>query len=78
TWIPTDEINSVRYPDYHRLDISFNSRYNFEKWNLRIFLSIENLYNRKNIAVYQYNSDGTVDKVYQYTLFPVAGVELEF
>ncbi|MCU7493571.1 MAG: TonB-dependent receptor [Ignavibacteria bacterium] len=78
TWIPTDEINSVRYPDYHRLDISFNSRYNFEKWNLRIFLSIENLYNRKNIAVYQYNSDGTVDEVYQYTLFPVAGVELEF
>ncbi|MCU7494852.1 MAG: TonB-dependent receptor [Ignavibacteria bacterium] len=78
TWIPTDEINSVRYPDYHRLDISFNSRYNFEKWNLLLFLSIENLYNRKNIATYQYNSDGTVDNVYQYTLFPVAGVELEF
>ncbi|MGE5429434.1 MAG: TonB-dependent receptor [Syntrophomonadaceae bacterium] len=78
TWIPTDEMNSVRYPDYHRLDISFNSRYNFEKWNLLIFLSVENLYNRKNIAVYQYNSDGTVEEVYQYSLFPVAGVELEF
>ena len=78
TWVPTDELNSVRYPDYHRLDLSINSRYNFQKWNLLIFLSVENIYNRKNIALYQYNSDGTVDTIYQFSLFPVAGIELEF
>jgi hypothetical protein len=78
TWISSDEINSARYPDYHRLDIAFNSRYNFAGWNLSIFLSVENIYNRKNIAMYQYNSDGTVENVYQFSLFPVAGIEVQF
>jgi hypothetical protein len=77
-WVPTDNINSVRYPDYHRLDIAFSSRFNFTKWNLVIFLSVQNIYNRKNIAYYQYNSDGSVDNVYQFSLLPVAGIELEF
>lgn len=58
-WVEADEINSAHYPDYHRLDIALNSRYNFEKWSLSVYLSIQNLYNRKNIAGYQYNSDGT-------------------
>ncbi|MGE5683186.1 MAG: TonB-dependent receptor [Bacillota bacterium] len=78
TWVPSDEYNSKRYDDYHRLDIAFSSRFNFQGWNISVFLSVENLYNRKNIAGYQYNSDGTVDMVYQFSLFPVAGIELEF
>lgn len=77
-WVPTDEINSARYPDYHRLDLAFSSRYNFNGWNLSVFLSIQNLYNRKNIAAYQYNSDGTIDTVYQFSILPVGGIELEF
>jgi hypothetical protein len=78
TWISSDNINSARYPDYHRLDIAFNSRYNFKSWSLSIFLSVENIYNRKNVAAYQYHSDGTIDNVYQYSLFPVGGVEIQF
>lgn len=78
TWTASDQINSERYPAYHRLDIAFNSRYNFENWNLVIFLSIQNLYNRKNIAGYQYKSDGTIDKVYQFSFLPVLGLEVEF
>lgn len=77
-WVPTADINGNRYPDYHRLDLAFNSRFNFEKWNLVVFLSIQNLYNQKNIAFYIYNSDGTTDNVYQFSILPVAGVEIEF
>jgi len=77
-WAEVDEINSARYPDYHRLDIAFNSRYNFEKWSLGVYLSVQNLYNRKNIASYQYNSDGTRDNVYQFSLLPVGGIEVNF
>jgi hypothetical protein len=77
-WVENDEINSARYPDYHRLDIALNSRYNFEKWSLSVYLSIQNLYNRKNIAGYQYNSDGTRDNIYQFSLLPVAGIEVNF
>ena len=77
-WVSADEINSKRYPDYHRFDIAFNSRYNFADWSLSIFLSIENIYNRKNVARYRYNSDGTREDVYQFSLFPVAGMEIQF
>ena len=78
TWKSVNEINSARYPDYHRLDLAFNSRYNFEKWSITIFLSIQNIYNRKNIAAYDYNSDGTIDNVYQFSFLPVVGIDVRF
>lgn len=78
SWSASEEINKSRYPAYHRLDLGFSSRYNYDTWNLVVTLSIQNLYNRQNIAGYQYNSDGTVDKVYQFSLLPVLGLELEF
>lgn len=78
SWVATDDINGSRYPAYHRLDLGFSSRYNFESWNLVITLSIQNLYNRQNIAGYQYNSDGTIDKIYQFSILPVLGAEIEF
>ncbi|MHC1737434.1 MAG: carboxypeptidase-like regulatory domain-containing protein [Ignavibacteriaceae bacterium] len=78
TWVATDRILSERYPDYHRLDLGFNSRYNFSSWSLSLFLSIQNLYNRKNIAFYQYNSDGTIDNVYQFSIMPIGGIEIQF
>ena len=77
-WQSTGNINSQRFPDYHRLDFAFNSRFNFDTWNLVINLSFQNVYNRKNIARYQYNSDGTVDKVYQFSILPVLGLDVEF
>ncbi|MCF8241366.1 MAG: TonB-dependent receptor [Melioribacteraceae bacterium] len=78
SWFDSNEINGERYPDYHRLDLGFSSRYNFSNWNLVVTLSIQNLYNRQNIAAYQYNSDGTIDNLYQFSLLPVLGVEVEF
>lgn len=77
-WVPTDEINSARYPDYQRLDVALSSRFNFNKWNLVMYLSVQNVLNRKNIAYYQHNSDGTVETVYQFALLPVVGMEVEF
>lgn len=78
SWKTTDNVNGARYPDYHRLDIAFNSRYNFSSWSLNLYLSVSNVAGRKNIAGYRYNSDGTVDEVEQFSLFPVAGVEINF
>jgi hypothetical protein len=77
-WVPTNDINGARFPDYHRLDLAFNSRYNFSSWTLSIFLSLQNIYNRKNIAFYQYVSDGSVENVYQFSFLPVAGIEILF
>lgn len=77
-WQANENINGMRYPDYHRLDFGFNSRFNFSTWNLVINLSFQNIYNRKNIANYQYNSDGTIDNVYQFSILPVLGLDIEF
>jgi len=78
SWILSDQINGERFDDYHRLDIAFNSRFNFNDMNLVVTLSIQNVYNRKNVTTFQYNSDGTIDNVYQFSLIPIAGIELEF
>ncbi len=77
-WQSSGNVNGMRYPDYHRLDFAFNSRFNFDTWNLVINLSFQNVYNRKNIAMYQYNSDGTVDTIYQFSILPVLGLDVEF
>jgi hypothetical protein len=78
TWVPSDNVNSARYPAYHRLDIAFSSRFNFNNWAISVFLSLQNIYNRKNIAYYQYISDGTIENVYQFSFLPVAGIEVLF
>ncbi len=78
TWIPSDEVNSARYPAYHRLDIAFSSRFNLNNWAISVFLSLQNIYNRKNVAYYQYISDGTIEDVHQFSFLPVAGVEVLF
>jgi carboxypeptidase-like protein/TonB-dependent receptor-like protein len=77
-WKKSEEINGSRFTDYHRLDFGFNSRFNFNTWNLVIMLSFQNIYNRKNIANYQYNSDGTIDNVYQFSVMPILGLDIEF
>jgi len=78
SWEDSEDINGQRFPDYHRLDLGFSSRYNFDNWNLVVTLSIQNLYNRQNIAGYEYNSDGTIDDIYHFSLLPVLGLEVEF
>lgn len=78
-WIDqSDQENSARYPDYHRLDVQWISRYHMTGWNLVIFIAVQNAYNRDNIASYEYVSDGTIQTVHQYAFFPVGGVSVEF
>lgn len=43
------DINSFRLPDYHRLDISVNYKFNLGKVEAEAGLSIFNLYDRKNV-----------------------------
>ena len=77
-WKASDQINSVRYPDYSRLDIQWISRFYMQNWNINVYISLMNLFNTKNVFYYEYRSDGTREAVYQFTFFPVGGVEIEF
>ena len=78
SWNNSDRINSERYPDYHRLDLLWLSRWHLTDWNIVLYLSIQNVYGRKNVAAYQYNDDGTRDTVYQWGFFPIGGLQIEF
>lgn len=74
-----NQLNSLRYPPYHRLDIRIDYRWHFNKWNLVTYIDLENAYLRLN--VYQYQWDIRANKqseVYQWRFFPVAGLNLEF
>ncbi len=64
-WV-TGDIYSARYPDYHRLDFRIGKKFNLKKLIFRTFLEIKNLYNRRNIFIYDYKiENGThVRKAY--------------
>jgi hypothetical protein len=77
-WKASDRVNSERYPDYSRLDIQWISRFYMQNWNINVYISLMNLFNTKNVFYYEYRSDGTRETVYQFTFFPVGGIEVEF
>jgi hypothetical protein len=71
-------MNAVRYPDYRRLDIRWISRFYMQNWNFNVYIALMNLFNTKNVFYYEYRSDSTRETVYQFTFFPVGGIEIEF
>ena len=72
-WKSSDNINSVRYPDYSRLDIQWISRFYMQNWNINVYIALMNLFNTKNVFYYEYRSDGTREAVYQFAFFPCWG-----
>lgn len=72
------QLNSERFTAYHRLDFRIDRRFIFDTWNLVVFFDVVNIYNRENIWNYNYNDDGTRERVLQYTTLPVGGVSVEF
>ncbi|MBS1494994.1 MAG: TonB-dependent receptor [Bacteroidetes bacterium] len=47
--------NSARLPDYNRLDVRVDKRWNFKKWSLVTYIDIQNVLNKKNISGYKWN-----------------------
>lgn len=81
TWIVEENapFNSVRLPEYSRLDLRLDRRFFFDNWNLVNYFDISNILNHKNIWEYQYNhEEGTKEEVLQFEPFFVGGVIIEF
>ncbi|MGE5496529.1 MAG: TonB-dependent receptor [Syntrophothermus sp.] len=76
--IDQSKINTVRYPDYHTLNIGIEKKFFFNSQSLDLYLNIMNAYNRKNVAQYSWNSiENKQATVYQWSIMPVLGVEYE-
>lgn len=72
-------MNELRYDDYHRLDLRFDRRWHFEKWNIVTYFELQNAYFRKNIYEYQWDTvENKKIEVYQWRFFPIGGLTIEF
>lgn len=71
--------NSVRLPDYHSMNIRIDKKFYFNNSSLLLYLSVWNVYNRKNVAFYYWNEvKNDIDEQTQWSTLPVLGVEYEF
>ncbi len=74
-----NKINQTRYPDYHSLNVRADRRFHYNNSNLIFYLSVWNVYNRKNIASYYWKEkENKQDVIYQWGALPVIGLEYEF
>ncbi len=61
---------SDRYPAYHRLDIRIGKRFMFSRYVLTIFLEIKNVYNKKNVLLYDYKIENNQHVKKEYNTLP--------
>jgi len=72
------KINAERMPDYHSLNLRVDRRFHFQNSSVVAYMSIWNLYNRKNDAIYVWNRvKKEVRTLYQWRLLPIIGIEYE-
>jgi hypothetical protein len=71
--------NSERLPDYHSMNIRIDKKFYFNSSSLLVYLSVWNVYNRKNVAFYYWNEvKNDIDSQTQWSTLPVLGVEYKF
>ena len=78
-------LNGVRLPDYQRLDISLQRRFEFKNWGMKLYLQAVNVTNHKNIFNYFW-TEGNVEKrkpgkrreISMLPLLPSFGVDFNF
>ncbi len=72
-------IQGDRLPAYHTLVLRVDRKFQFRRSSLSAYLSVSNVYNRKNVARYYWNrTKHVVEPVYHLPIFPIIGVMYEF
>jgi len=74
SFVSRSKLYGERLPPYHRFDISFERRFNFDRIETTLQLGVINLYNRSNIFAYNIF---TGDRVDQLPLIPSIGIKVE-
>ncbi len=74
-----NRINEKRFPAYHRLDLRADHRNYHKKCTVVQYISIENVYDRKNVrGCYWNRAQNKTDFYYQTGFFVVGGFSFEF
>ena len=74
------EVNSLRVPPFHRLDIRIKKSFIFDRWQMGVFLELFNVYNRKNVLEFYFESNDLNQKeaFHQLPFIPYLGVMMAF
>lgn len=79
------EINSARYSDYFRWDISLRKKYYKKNYNYVVYVQVINVLNRKNTLRYDweqywdyYDNENAIGENGSLPIIPSLGVEFEF
>jgi hypothetical protein len=76
--LDANRINSERHPAYHSMNLRVDRRFYFASSNLVVYISVWNVYNRKNVAAYIWDTVKKEPKrLYQWGLLPIFGIEYE-
>jgi hypothetical protein len=71
-----NRVNALRLPDYFRLDIRLDRNFTLKGKPALLFIGVQNITNRKNVAQYVWNRrTSAVDTNEQLGLFPLIGFE---
>jgi hypothetical protein len=77
--IDGSQINGSRLPDFHSLNIRADKRFHFQSSTLVTYLSIWNVYGRRNIAARIWNEvDNVIADETMWGTLPVFGITYEF
>ncbi len=72
-------INKERLPYIHFLNLRMDKRFYFKRSNLILYLTVWNVYNRKNVISYYWNTiEQNPDQVELWGILPCFGLEFEF
>lgn len=53
--VNTANYNTARLPDYNRLDVRIDKRWNFKHWSLVTYIDIQDVLGKKNVTSYKWN-----------------------
>ncbi len=71
-------IHDDRYPAYSRWDVRLDDKWFFGGNAVVVFMEIENILDRPNVAQYIYADNGKRDTAYQFRFFFVGGMKYEW
>lgn len=74
-----NKFNSLRYSDYHRLDLRVDKKFYYKHTTITGFFELQNVYNQQNIFGYFWNkAENKVGTVYHWAFMPVGGCSVQF
>jgi hypothetical protein len=72
-------VNEERLPNYHSLTLRADRRFHFSASTLIVYLSVWNVYGRKNVSQFTWNQlENTIRQEEMWGTIPVFGIEYEF